>query len=107
MSIAPVWPEIMLLFLLDQQLALRGSVTPLRQSAVVIEAEKRCEAAEAVDDTRRMRALQQGRHARQGLFVDIEIEAGVPVGQFARDPASIRTALRQGSDGKEEEATDR
>jgi hypothetical protein len=57
----------------------RVTVVLGKQPAVVIEAEETGEAAEAVQDTRRVRAFEQGRHAGQALLVELEVEAGVAV----------------------------
>ena len=51
------------------------------EPAVVIEAEKAGEAAEAVEHARRVRPLEQRRHAGQALLVQIEIEPGVAIRQ--------------------------
>src|SRR5205823_1863557 len=62
------------------------------EPAVVVEAEETGEPAETVEDTRRVRALEQRRHGRQALLVDVQIQSGVAVAQarrrFVRHPGT-------------------
>ncbi len=59
----------------------RMAVVAGEEAGIVIEAKQTGKAAETVQDARRVRPAQERRHARQGLFVQIEVEAGGPVGQ--------------------------
>ena len=63
----------------------RMAIISSEQAGIVIEAEKAGEAADypfppqnggGRQDARRVRPLEQGRHARQGLLVQVEVEAG-------------------------------
>src|SRR5437870_2314647 len=53
-----------------------------KEPAVVIEAEEAGKAAEAVEHPRRMRPLQERRHGREALLVQVEVEPGVAIGQL-------------------------
>ena len=57
----------------------RVAIVAGEEPAVVIEAEQAGEAAEAVEDARRVRAAQERRHAGEGLLVEVEVEPGVAV----------------------------
>ena len=52
------------------------------EPAVVIEAEQAGKAAEAIENARRMGALDERHHAGQALLVQFEIEAGFAIGQL-------------------------
>src|SRR5207249_5326295 len=64
------------------------------EPAVVIETEQGGKAAEAVQDTRRVRPPEQWGHARQALLVEIEVQASIAVSEFAHDWA--RSLCRPG-----------
>src|SRR5438034_446578 len=53
------------------------------EQAVVVEDEETGEAAEPVEDARGVRAAQERRHGCETLFVQIEIETGVSIGELS------------------------